>query len=73
MSLGYKPGLYGLATKHKASKMLLVASRAVLPGAWLASLGLDVSRGIQSYRWLMERAIETNNRNWLQRYRACAQ
>lgn len=53
--------------------MLLVASRAVLPGAWLASLRLDVSRGIQSYRWLMECAIETNNRNWLQRYRACAQ
>jgi hypothetical protein len=33
----------------------------------------DVSRGIQGCRWLMERAIETNNRNWLQRYRGCAQ
>ena len=33
----------------------------------------DVSRGIQGCRWLMERAIETNNRNWLQRYRACVQ
>jgi hypothetical protein len=31
----------------------------------------DVSRGIKGCRWLMERAIETNNRNWLQRYRAC--
>lgn len=33
----------------------------------------DVGRGIQDCRWLMERAIETNNRNWLQRYRGCAQ
>jgi hypothetical protein len=33
----------------------------------------DVSRGIQGCRWLMQRAIETNNCNWLQRYRACAQ
>ena len=33
----------------------------------------DESRGIQGCRWLMQRAIETNNRNWLQRYRACAQ
>jgi hypothetical protein len=33
----------------------------------------DVSRGIKDCRWLMERAIVTNNRNWLQRYRACAQ
>jgi hypothetical protein len=32
----------------------------------------DESRGIQSCRWLMQRAIDTNNRNWLQRYRACA-
>ena len=33
----------------------------------------DVSRGIKGCRWLMERAIETNNRNWVQRYRGCAQ
>jgi hypothetical protein len=33
----------------------------------------DVGRGSQDCRWLMERAIETNNRNWLQRYRGCAQ
>jgi hypothetical protein len=33
----------------------------------------DESRGIKGCRWLMERAIETNNRNWLQRYRGCAQ
>lgn len=33
----------------------------------------DVSRGIKGCRWLMECAIETNNSNWLQRYRACAQ
>ena len=33
----------------------------------------DVSRGIKGCRWLMERAIETNNRNWLQRYRACTE
>ena len=32
----------------------------------------DESRGIQGCRWLMQRAIDTNNRNWLQRYRACA-
>jgi len=30
----------------------------------------DVSRGIKGRQWLIERAIETNNRNWLQRYRA---
>ena len=29
-----------------------------------------VSHGIKGCRWLIERAIETNNRNWLQRYRA---
>jgi hypothetical protein len=33
----------------------------------------DEGRGIQDCRWLMQRAINTNNRNWLQRYRACAQ
>ncbi len=33
----------------------------------------DVSRGIRGCRWLMERAITTNNRNWLQRYRACVE
>jgi hypothetical protein len=33
----------------------------------------DVNRGIKGCRWLMERAIETNNRNWLQRYRACTE
>ena len=33
----------------------------------------DESRGIQGCRWLMQRAIDTNNRNWLQRYRGCAQ
>jgi hypothetical protein len=33
----------------------------------------DESRGVQGCRWLMERAIETKNRNWLQRYRGCAQ
>jgi len=33
----------------------------------------DASRGIKGCRWLMERAIETNNRNWLQRYRACTE
>jgi len=33
----------------------------------------DVSRGIKGCRWLIERAIETNNRNWVQRYRACTQ
>jgi len=32
----------------------------------------DVSRGIEGCGWLMRRAIDTNNRNWLQRYRACA-
>jgi hypothetical protein len=32
----------------------------------------DESRGIQGCGWLMQRAIDTNNRNWLQRYRACA-
>lgn len=32
----------------------------------------DESRGIQGCGWLMRRAIDTNNRNWLQRYRACA-
>jgi len=32
----------------------------------------DESRGIQSCGWLMRRAIDTNNLNWLQRYRGCA-
>ena len=32
----------------------------------------DESRGIQGCGWLMRRAIDTHNRNWLQRYRACA-
>jgi hypothetical protein len=33
----------------------------------------DVNRSIKGCRWLMERAIETKNRNWLQRYRACTE
>ena len=33
----------------------------------------DVSRGIKGYSWLMDRAIRTNNKNWLQRYRACSE
>lgn len=33
----------------------------------------DVSRGIKGCSWLMDRAIRTNNKNWLQRYRACSE
>jgi hypothetical protein len=33
----------------------------------------DVSRGIQGCRWLMQRGIDTNNPNWVQRYRGCQQ
>jgi hypothetical protein len=33
----------------------------------------DVSRGIKGCGWLMDRAIRTNNKNWLQRYRACSE
>ncbi len=33
----------------------------------------EESRGIKGCRWLMQRAIETKNTNWLQRYRGCAQ
>jgi hypothetical protein len=32
-----------------------------------------VSRGIKGCSWLMDRAIRTNNKNWLQRYRACSE
>jgi hypothetical protein len=33
----------------------------------------DVSRGIQGCRWLMQRGIDTDNPNWVQRYRGCQQ
>jgi hypothetical protein len=33
----------------------------------------DVSRGIQGCRWLMQRGIDTDNPNWVQRYRDCQQ
>jgi hypothetical protein len=33
----------------------------------------DVSRGIKGCGWLMDRAIRTNHKNWLQRYRACSE
>lgn len=32
----------------------------------------DTDRSSQGCAWLMDRAIRTNNKNWLQRYRACA-
>jgi len=32
-----------------------------------------VSRGFQGCRWLMQRGIDTDNPNWVQRYRGCQQ
>src|SRR5919204_875150 len=31
----------------------------------------DVGRGIKDCRWLMQRGIDTDNPNWVQRYRGC--
>ena len=33
----------------------------------------DMSRGIQGCRWLMQRGIDTDNPNWVLRYRGCQQ
>lgn len=33
----------------------------------------DTKRGNYGCHWLAQRAIETNNRNWMTRYRACVE